>query len=96
MDLLAGVTRKTRVVDFEPEIVEVLGDEVGGRLLLVETEGEGLDSAKEEEGVEGGESVADGVDGEGDALSQSESQHVYSSIMSASCAPWRRPRGCSR
>lgn len=68
MDLFAGVTGETRVVDLEAEVMEVLGDEVGGGLLLVEAKGEGLDSAKEEERVEGGEAVADGVDGEGDAL----------------------------
>lgn len=70
MNLLAWVTGQTGVVDLEAEVVEVFGDEVGGRLLLVETKGEGLDSAKEEEGVEGRESVADRVDGEGDALYQ--------------------------
>jgi hypothetical protein len=68
MNLLAGVSRESRVVDLEAKLVEVLGDELRGRLLLVETEGERLDAAKEEERVEGGETVADGVDGKGDSL----------------------------
>lgn len=68
MDLLPGEPRKTRVVDLEAEVVEELGEALAVGLLFVDAEGEGLDAAEEEERVEGGEGVADAVDGEGDSL----------------------------
>lgn len=68
MNLLAGVACEARVVDLEAEGVEVLCDELGRRLLPVETEGESLDSTEEEEGVKGRKTVSDRVDGEGDSL----------------------------
>ena len=68
MDLLAGVTGEAGVVDLETEIGEVVGDEDGVGLLLVDTEGESLDTSKEEERVERRESVTDRVDRECDTL----------------------------
>lgn len=68
MNFLARVSSESRVVDLEAEGVKVLCDELGRRLLAVETECEGLDSAEEKKGVERGETVSDRVDGEGDSL----------------------------
>lgn len=38
MNLLARVARESRIVDSEAELVEVVGDKVGRRLLTVEAE----------------------------------------------------------
>lgn len=65
---LAAVRRQPGVIDFEPELVKVVGDEDRVGLLLVDAEREGLDAAEEQEGVERRETVSDRVDREADTL----------------------------
>lgn len=68
MDLLAGVVGESGVLDPESEGVKVLGDELRRSLLAVESQSERLNTTEEEERVEGGQCVSDGVDREGDSL----------------------------
>jgi hypothetical protein len=68
VNLPPGRVGEAGKVDAEAEAIEKGGDEAGGGLLLVEPEGECLDAAEEEEGVEGGQAVADRVDDVGDPL----------------------------
>lgn len=68
------MVRESRVVDFEPEVVEVVCDQDRVRLLFVDTEGESLDSSEEEERVERREGVPDRVDRELNALHEGKRQ----------------------
>lgn len=68
VDLLAGMVGESGVLDPESEGVKVLGDELRRSLLAVESQSERLNTTEEEERVEGGQCVSDGVDREGDSL----------------------------
>lgn len=96
VDLFARVACEARVVDFEAEGVEILCDEDRRRLLAVEAEGEGLDSAEEEEGVKGRETVSDGVDCKVDSLgvNQRLGQWPRKNPGEKGNSPWQFPPCC--
>ena len=52
----------------ETEALQHLGDKHGSRLLTVHTDGKRLRTPKKQEGIEWGQSIADGVDSEGHLL----------------------------
>lgn len=89
MDGLARVPCESGVVDLEAKLVEIFCDDLGGRLLAVESKREGLDTAEEEEGVKRREAVSNRVDREGDPLGK-----MTATAKSTHSAPSWRP--CSR
>ena len=73
MNCFSRVTRKTWVVDFETESVQIVGDENGVCLLFVDAERESFDTSKEEERIKGRKGVSDRVDRESDTLQKPKS-----------------------
>ena len=80
---LAAVRRQSGIVDFEAELVEVVGDQDRVGLLLVDAEREGLDAAEEQEGIERRETIPDRVDREADALRITRVHSVFTPLANA-------------
>lgn len=97
---LAAVRRQAGIVDFEAELVEVVGDQDRVGLLLVDAEREGLDATEEQEGVERREAVSDRVDRKSDTLCNggrtNDQSLQYAKETVSVLAPWQSRPGRSR
>lgn len=68
MDFAPRVVRQARVVHGETELVQELGNSHCAGLLAVHADRECLDTAEQQERVEGAEGISDRVDHMGHAL----------------------------
>ena len=70
MYIVARVGWESWIVDEEAQRMQVCGDDTGTRLLTIHADGKSLDSPKEEERIDGGKRISDGVDDECELLEQ--------------------------
>ena len=80
VNLAARVVLQTGVVDRKAETVEHVRYGHGARLLAVHADGECLDATQEEETIEGGQSIADGVDQEAELLYKRKYEYVLENL----------------